>query len=280
MTSPAAVARIAREAVRRDAPGARLGVVVSTVGSAVSVRFEDGATTSSLSLAQGLAVTPGDRVVAVPARGGEWVVLARVAAQAVTAQAEERRAFASQMWAVSRTVNWADPTSWTRIPMAPDPVTGEPGGWAQGRMALAEGAVGEVTPQRLVEYGSFGYYGPLAALVPSGSTVTGVSLVLERYTTGAAMPALASPVVYGHAYTPTSPPPAARPSLTWGPYRYPPVQIGETTRLLLPATLVTAWLAGTVTGVALWSDQPADAMVTRPRPPGDLLIQYVPPPET
>ena len=86
-------------------------------------------------------------------------------------------------------------------------------------------------------------------------------------------------MLYGHAYTPGSPPPEAAPSFPggFGPYRYPPVAVGETTRLTLPSALVTAWLAGTLTGVAMWSDSPADAFVTRPRPPGDLLITYTPP---
>lgn len=275
MTSPAAVQRMIREAVP---PQARIGVVTALGSGSVTVSFGPGATTPGLGYNPAYIPTVGDQVVVIPTTSS-WVVLCKVAATPSLVPDEELARFASTMWFLTRGVNYG-PGTWSRYTAIPSPTTGMPGGWSQGRQILAAGSTrpGDYQ-QSMFDEATFGYYGSLAAMVPSGSTITGVSLLVERYTTGAPQPPLASPVLYGHAYTPASPPPQAAPSFAagFGPYRYPPVAVGETARLTLPAELVTAWLAGSLTGLAWWSDSTADAFVTRPRPPGDLVITYTPP---
>jgi len=54
--------------------------------------------------------------------------------------------------------------------------------------------------------------------------------------------------------------------------------MGETTRITLPSTWVTAWLAGTITGVGLWSDRSDQAAPYWEAPEtGDLEITHTPP---
>lgn len=264
-----------REAVP---PQARIGIVTALGSGSVTVSFGPGATTPGLGYNPAYVPTVGDQVLVVPSTS-TWVVLCKVAPAPSLVPDVELSRFASTMWFLTRGVNYG-PGTWQRYTGNPSPTTGLPGGWSQGRQILAAGSTepGDYQ-QSMFDQATVGYYGPLAAMVPSGSTITGVSLLVERYTTGAPQPPLASPVLYGHAYTPGSPPPEAAPSFPGGlgPYRYPPVAVGESARLTVPSELVTAWLAGTVTGVAMWSDSPADAFVTRPRAPGDLFITHTPP---
>ena len=71
-----------------------------------------------------------------------------------------------------------------------------------------------------------------------------------------------------------SPPPAAAPVFPagFGPYRYPPIAVGETTRLQLPAALVTAAAVGSANaatpGGALFDDDTLASLrkVTAARP--------------
>lgn len=274
MTSPDAVLRILDQHAQAQP---RIGVIAAIAGGSVSVSFGAGAVVAGMQYSTAYVPAVGDQVLVVPTSSA-WVVTGKVTARPRVVPDEELSVFASTMWFLQRNVNFGS-TAWQRFAATPDPSTGVPGGWSQGRQIFAAGQVGVPTPQQMFDVATVGYYGSLAALVPSGSTITGVSLVVQRDTTGAPQPPLANPVLYGHAYTPGSPPPVSAPSfpLGFGPYRYPPVAVGETTRLQLPAALVTAWLAGTVTGLAWWSDVPADAFVTRPVPPGDLLITYTPP---
>jgi len=269
MTSPAAVQRMIREAVP---PQARIGIVTA-IASGVTVSFGPGATTPGLGYNPAYVPAVGDQVLVVPTTSS-WVVLCKVAGSPSLVPDVEVVVSSSTGWYLDRRVNFGpEPRDWTRYDN-PGPITG----WAQGRQINPVGAVGEYVAQQMMDHATIGYYGSLASRVPSGSTITGVSLLWRRVGTGAPEPPLSSPVLYGHAYTPGSPPPVAAPSFPagFGPYRYPPVAMGETARLALPSALVTAWLAGAVTGIACWSDQTADAFNADARP-ADVAITYTPP---
>lgn len=267
MTSPARVQRMIDAA---SGPQARIGVVREVGVGAVTVALGDGPPIPSMRLNPGYAPTVGDHVLVIPT-SSSWVVVCEAPPAGTAVEDVELRVRPSSGWYLSRPANFGVPT-WNRQD-AGGPLTA----WVQGRQILASGEAGAVVAQQMIDRAAVGYYGPLADRVPSGSTITGVSILVRRVGTGAPEPPLASPVLYGHAYTPGSPPPAATPSFPMGPYRYPPVAIGETTRLLLPSVLVTAWLSGAITGVALWSDAPADALNAAVDPAGDLAIAHTPP---
>ncbi|MFD4992825.1 hypothetical protein ACFWH7_04380 [Cellulosimicrobium cellulans] len=251
------------------APMSRIGVVREVGVGTVTVALGDGPPVPDMRLNPGYAPTVGDHVLVMPT-SSSWVVVCEAPPAGTAVEDVELRVRSSSGWFLDRPVNYGT-GAWSRYDNA-----GPLMGWAQGRQILPIGAVGETVAQQMMDRATIGYYGALASLVPSGSTITGVSLLWGRVGTGAPEPPLSSPVVYGHAYTPGSPPPAAAPSFPMGPYRYPPVAMGETTRLLLPSTLVTAWLSGAITGVAIWSDAPADAFNADSRQP-DLAIAHIPP---
>ncbi|MBN0039393.1 hypothetical protein JN535_04285 [Cellulosimicrobium cellulans] len=268
MTSPPAVARMIDQA-RQPMP--RLGFVTAVAATAVTVRFADGSTTPSLQYATAYVPTVGDQVLVIPTTSA-WVVTGKVSAAPSLVPDEEIVVASTSGWFLDRRVNFGpEPRDWTRYDN-PGPITG----WAQGRQIMPIGSTEEIVAQQMIDHATIGYYGSLASRVPSGSTITGVSLLWRRVGTGAPEPPLSSPVLYGHSYTTGSPPPVATPAFPFGPYRYPPVAMGETARLALPAALITAWLAGTVTGIAIWSDAPADAFNADARP-ADLAITYTPP---
>ncbi|KON72607.1 hypothetical protein M768_13955 [Cellulosimicrobium cellulans F16] len=253
------------------APMSRIGVVREVGVGTVSVALGDGPPIPDMRLNPAFTPAVGDQVLVMPT-SSSWVVVCEAPPAGTSVEDVELRVRSSAGWYLSRPVNFGVPT-WNRQD-AGGPLTA----WVQGRQILASGEAGAVVAQQMIDRAAVGYYGPLADRVPSGSTITGVSILVRRVGTGAPEPPLASPVLYGHAYTPISPPPAATPVFPMGPYRYPPVAIGETTRLLLPSVLVTAWLSGAITGVALWSDAPADAFNAAVEAAGDLAISHIPPP--
>lgn len=269
MTSPAAVQRMIREAVP---PQARIGVVTAIASGSVTVSFGPGAITPNLGYNPAYVPAVGDQVLVVPSTS-TWVVLCKVAGAPSLVPDVELVVRSSSGWFLDRPVNFGPNQGvWSRYDN-PTPLTG----WAQGRQILPFGSIEEQLAQSLMDRATIGYFGSLAARVPSGSTITGVSVLWRRVGTGALEPTLVSPVLFGHAYTPGSPPPVATPAFPFGPYRYPPVAMGETVRLALPSTLVTAWLANTVTGLAIWSDQTGDAFNAAVDAPGDVAITYTPP---
>jgi len=269
VTSPAAVQRMIRETVP---PQARIGIVTAIASGSVTVSFGPGATTPGLGYNPAYVPAVGDQVVVIPTTS-TWVVLCKVAPAPSLVPEEETVVRAASGWFLDRPVNFGPtPGVWSRYTTT-TPLTG----WAQGRQIMPYGSTQEQLAQSLKDTTTIGYFGSLAARVPSGSTINGVSVLWRRVTTGAPEPALVTPVLYGHAYAPGSPPPAATPTFTFGPYRYPPVAMGESARLTLAAELVTAWLSGAVTGLAIWSDRTADAFNAAVDAPGDVAITYTPP---
>ena len=274
MTSPAAVQRMIREAVP---PQARIGIVTALGSGSVTVSFGPGATTPNLGYNPAYVPAVGDQVLVVPSTSS-WVVLCKVAAAPSLVPDVTVRARAVHAWQKARSVNLPEhaPGTWY---YQYDNAVGGYRTYPQGRAPEPAGGPGHVP--RLADWATVLYHGTLASLVPSGSTITGVSLVYQRVSSGATMPALAPPVLYGHTHTPGSPPPAAA-APSWaagfGPLVYPPVAMGETTRITLPSTWVTAWLAGTITGVGLWSDRSDQAAPYWEAPEtGDLEITHTPP---
>lgn len=277
MTSPAAVARIVR---RMLPPRPRVGFVtaVDLGAQLVTVAFEDGSSTSSLSWASSAYASPavGDRVLAVPTTTG-WVVLSKVTPRPVLVT--------SQQAVVSMTKNWMgsieDGSStwfWSETIAA-----GYAPGMQQGVAVVAHGGddKGGEPGTREVQASAL-YWGSLASLVPSGATIQQVTVRVRRNSQDLwGDPALVQPVMYGHAYTTT---PSGAPSWVagYGPIRFPALGRGEEATLTLPAAWVTAWLAGTITGIGFYATTPGDHMAgwevlpagTFNRDTGVLTITY------
>jgi hypothetical protein len=266
---------------RLTPPAARIGTVIS--GGATPVIALDGAEQVTVRyMSQGLTLVATDRVLVVRAAGGTWVVTNRLTTPAAVAP--------------PRVVRLAPVNCWVKGTRLEDP----PGSWnsqidyaqfgpaeiEQGQHTGQAGADGLVTPTVLLKYGTVLYWGTLASLVPSGSVILDIALSFTRELPANAkgQPPLTYPRVYGHAYTTASPPNAANPPAAvpgFGPLA-PAAAIapGQTTTIGLPSSWVTAWAAGTIHGLHLYSDQRSDAIRTGGSGgPVQLVITYQPPPE-
>jgi hypothetical protein len=240
---------------------------VDVTNAAVTVSMGDGTVTSSLGWATAYTPAVGDRVLVVPTTAG-WFVTGKVNAIPSVIADQQVQAFPTVNWYA--TVPDPDPSGygwdWTDALGSPyaDPHRIL---LYQGRVPPQHGGAGDVQTSWTI-MASAPYWGSLAALVPSGSVIQQVQLVLRA---SWVQQGLAAPVLYAHAYTPASPPPsttfdpdynpiAPGPPPTWvfGPLRFPRVAQGETTVITVPAAWVTAWLAGTITGLGLYSNTNAD----------------------
>jgi hypothetical protein len=111
-------------------------------------------------------------------------------------------------------------------------------------------------------------YAPLASYVPDGATITACKVRFWRsaflWDDGSLSntSALVIPRIYGHARTPATPPTTQDPTTLWtagyGPWSPGSLQRGEVGQWDLPSAWLTAWLAGTITGLGTWSDQISD----------------------
>ncbi|WP_454728980.1 hypothetical protein [Cellulosimicrobium protaetiae] len=274
MTSPTAVARMIEQ---RRPPLPRIGIVTAIAASTVTVTFSDGTTTPQLQYATAYVPAVGDQVLVIPTTTA-WVVQGKVSAAPSLVPDETARTPAVNAWQKARSVNLPGIPAGTWYYQYDNAVGGYRT-YPQGRAPEPAGGPGHVP--RLIDWASVLYHGPLASLVPSGSTITGVSLVYQRVPSGADLPALVPPVLYGHTYTPGAPPSTAvAPAWTpgFGPLAYPPVAMGESTRITLPSSWVIAWLAGTITGIGFWSERADQAAPYWEAPAaGDLEITYTPP---
>lgn len=284
MTSPDAVLRMIR-AHAQPLPRTGFVTAVSLNPQAVTVSMEDGSVTSSLAWNPAFTPAVGDRVLVTPTTTG-WVVTSKVTAAP--------RLVPDEVVVVAPVNNWAKRNPWN-FPGQPwfyqydyasssDPQYR--GFVAQGRRPVSEGDPGQAQT-RMEDSATVLYYGPLASRVPSGSTIQQVQLALNHGTSGG--PDLAAPVMYGHthttanppvggAYTPLTPgqPPAWAPG--FGPATFPPIARGEEAVLTVPPTFVTAWLAGTITGLGFYSDRVDQALSSwGPLDNAHLLITFTPP---
>jgi hypothetical protein len=272
---------------------------VDVTNAAVTVSMGDGTVTSSLGWATAYTPAVGDRVLVVPTTAG-WFVLGKVNAipsviadqQAVVPLAHDWQGILSDPDTQGAGWRWGDYLA------GGDPTADM---W-QGRVPPQHGSPGYVQTSWDIR-ATVAHWGSLAALVPSGSVIQQVTVTLRGQWV---QQTLAAPVLYAHAYTPASPPvstvwngdgsavitPGPPPAWVYGPVRFPRVGAGETTVITVPAAWVTAWLAGTITGLGLYSTTNADGVnfgddwhtsadgmttIWDTDYNGDLTITYTPP---
>jgi hypothetical protein len=251
VTSPATVARLVK---RLAAPQPRIGFVtaVDLGQQLVTVAFEDGSTTSSLSWASSSYTSPtvGDRVLVIPTSTG-WVVSSKVTPRPVLIPDQQVTARPTKNWQ-GNVGDWAGAYwSWYDYLTLSDPNFDA---W-QGKVPPQQGGDGYVQTDWDTTASALSW-GSLAALVPSGATISQVTLTLRA---DWVQQDLVAPVLYGHALTSTpADGTAPAPVAGYGPLRFPRMALGDVQTITLPATWVTAWLAGTITGLMLYSTTQAD----------------------
>lgn len=101
-------------------------------------------------------------------------------------------------------------------------------------------------------------YPMLAARIPPGATITSAKITMERRSGGS--PGPVSPVLYGHAYTAI---PAGEPAFVsgYGPWQPGGLLVDEVGRWDMPSTWLSALVAGTLTGFAVYSTAVPDYSV-------------------
>lgn len=111
-------------------------------------------------------------------------------------------------------------------------------------------------------FASIFHYGSLVGSIPDGATVTSAKVTLHRAhpIDGDLGAALVQPVIYGHTGTnyPDDPPVL---TAGYGPWRPGWITQDQTATWDLPSAWLTAWLAGTITGLALSSTKLADLAI-------------------
>lgn len=118
------------------------------------------------------------------------------------------------------------------------------------------------------------YSPPVPSRIPAGATVTAAKLIM---TSAGGLGVPVSPVVWGHTRTGDMPAPTGPPAFTsgYGPWRPGTLAVGQTGVWDLPPAWLTALLAGTITGIGVWSEEAADYL--RYTPPMRLEITYTTP---
>lgn len=263
---------------RQTQAAARIGTV-TTGGSAPVVALDGAGPITVQYVAQGLSLTTGDRVLTVRAAGGTWVVLERLTTPAAVTPPVSRRFSPTKCW-VKGTQLEDGPGEWnSQVEYLSLDLNAQI--W-QGQDTSQAGSDSYGSPQNLLKYGTVLYWGSLASLMPSGSTVLDVSLTFTRELPFNArlQPPLTYPRLYGSAYSQASPPdPTDPPAAVLGPLT-PSVAVapGQSTTIGLPASWVTDWLAGTITSLHLFSDQRSD-IIRSLDAAGDiqLIVTYHPP---
>lgn len=277
MTSPSAIRRMIQQ---MTPPAARMGTV-TTGGSTPVVAPDGGDPVTIRYMSQGLVPAVGNRVLLVRASGA-WVLTEILSTPAAVAAPVTRQITPVACW-VKGTQLADPPGSWNS--QVEYIGVGLPAAVRQGQDTSQVGADDVTTPQNLLKYATVLYFGALASLVPSGSTILDVRITFTRELARNAVgqPPLTYPRLYGSLYTTGSPPAAANPPTAVagrGPLT-PSVAIapGQSTTIALPATWVTDWLSGAITSLHFYSDQRSD-IIRSLGTAGDvqLLITYQPPP--
>lgn len=266
---------------RHTQPAARIGTV--TTGGPTPVVALDGAGSITVQyVAQGLSLSATDRVLAVRTAGGAWVVTDKLTTPAAVTPPVVRRFTPTKCWVKGTQLDdgpgeWNSQLEYVGLGLNPQI-------W-QGQDTSQAGSDSYGSPQNLLKYATVLYWGSLASLMPSLSTVLDVSVTFTRELpfNARTQPPLTYPRLYGSAYSQASPPaPSDPPSAVVGPLT-PSVAVapGQSTTIGLPASWVTDWLAGTITSLHFFSDQRSD--IIRSLDAADdvqLIVTYYPPEES
>jgi len=264
---------------RQTPPVVWIGTVI-TGGSAPEVSVDGAALVTVQYLAEGLTLAFGDRVLLVRAAGNTWAAVTKVTTPTAGDAPVTLQFTPTHNWVKGAPLA-AGAGAWT---YQFDYISGSfPAVIQQGQDYDQAGGDDYTSPKAPIKWATVLYFGALSSLVPSGSTILSVSLAFTRNSPVWDQPALTYPKVYGNLYTAGSPPTSANPPTAVGGFGpltgVAAIGAGQSTTIALPASWITAWLAGTITGLHLYSDQRADVIYTTGAA-GDvqLIVTYQPPP--
>ena len=267
MTSPAAILDMIR---RGRTPLPRIAVVTAVDDGpplVVTVRFVEGGDEFQPVVATQSSVPDvGDHCLVVPTVT-QWVYLSAVSDPSADVEYHAVDVLVERNW-LKTNAQGQTPWHWVQDRGA--------NAWIdQGRWGPQQGGIGDPVPTSppMTDYASILVHNVeavLDAIAAASGTVHLVELVMTR--TDPASPVQASPIMYGHQYTAEDPPTAGQPP-TWtpgfGPLRLPGFSEGQTARWILPSSWTTALAAGSITGIAFYSDTTRDRF--RSAPDGSAL---------
>ncbi len=239
MSSPLASVIAASVSDAARATGLPIATVtaISSTTASLSVSLSGGTLTGLRWIKSGYTPTVGDLVVLVRTQEG-WIVLGTLSASLTSGTVSYGTAavLASPGWGGLLAEDY-----WT---------------WALTTDSLPAGQGRRTVLDTIDEVHAGVWVLPVAAAVPSGGTVTAAKLRLTRWTPNAeesqSYPEadMVTPRVYLHAYTAL---PTAAPTWTstvWAPGS---LTVGQSASWDLPSAWLTALLAGTATGVGVYS---------------------------
>lgn len=127
--------------------------------------------------------------------------------------------------------------------------------WSDGILGQGKETYNIVTGGEVLHAGVAIY--SILSLVPSGATITSAKLTIRRNPVVTYGSSLVSPVVYGTnaTSTPTGSPPTVS---GYGPWKPGRLTYGQSGTWDLPSSWLSAWLAGTLTGIATVSSSSSD----------------------
>lgn len=248
--------RIDRAAAK--AAGMQLGTVttIDATNLSLTVTLPAGLV-SGVRWAARYAPTVGDFVIVIRLQG-QWIVIDKLS-----------RNLTGPGY-IDSSLIWAPSTYWNNHTTYPTPYEA----WYQTwEWAMQGGLIGaDGLPHPAAAYAV--HDTTLASMLPAGATVTAAKVRMNRrYQDGVQNgAALVSPVIYGHNRTVASGAPSSAPSFVsgYGPWRPGTLAYSQAASWDLPSTWLTALLAGTITGLGVWSESAAELAYWGP---GSLAIE-------
>ena len=256
-------------AVRRGrTAGSYLGTVTAIDSTALALSVDIGTGTPLTGVRWVGSYAPAvDDFVTVLRAGSAWVVLGRLSKDLTGPGYTEQTAYITpSLWVLGG--SWTDATP-------PDDAWDWGGAFDQIQQGMVDEA--DYGPRA---YASLCYYQSITAQLPSGATITAAKVRFARIASifeGSSGPALAGPVISGHALStqPTSgQAPATILSAAYRDWRPGTLAVGQAAAWALPSTWLAALLSGALTGLAIYSEAYDDYALFQAQLSGVLEITY------
>lgn len=247
-------------AIRRGrTAGSYLGTVTAIDATALALTVDIGTGTPLTGVRWIEPYAPEvDDLVTVLRAGSAWVVLGKLSKD-LRGSTVVRETVTIQPAAVWQAMAWWYTSS-------------ETSAWSWSSGGIRQGRTGGAPPNAQV-FGGAAIYPPISGYIPSGATIETARITMTRTWDDDTL-ATRSPRIYGYntdGPTGTSGPSAGF-SPGFGPWSPGTLVQGQTSTWALPSTWLTALLSGTLRGIALYSQAPADSLAVHATLP--ITITY------